>query len=76
MATSNFLPFTRPAIDEATIAAVGDVLRSGWISSGPKVREFEAQLSAPVRRPARACDEFGHRRDGDRIVAGECRAWR
>ncbi|MBP1203814.1 dTDP-4-amino-4,6-dideoxygalactose transaminase [Duganella sp. 1411] len=41
-----FLPFSRPTIDEATIAAVGDVLRSGWITSGPKVREFEEQLSA------------------------------
>ncbi|MBI4740627.1 MAG: DegT/DnrJ/EryC1/StrS aminotransferase family protein [Betaproteobacteria bacterium] len=41
-----FLPFTRPAIDEETIAAVGDVLRSGWITSGPKVQAFEAALSA------------------------------
>ena len=41
-----FLPFSRPTIDEATIAAVGDVLRSGWITSGPKVREFEERLSA------------------------------
>jgi len=41
----DFLPFTKPAIDEATIAAVGDVLRSGWITSGPKVQLFEAQLS-------------------------------
>jgi dTDP-4-amino-4,6-dideoxygalactose transaminase len=40
-----YLPFTRPSIDEPTIAAVGEVLRSGWITSGPKVREFEAQLS-------------------------------
>lgn len=40
-----FLPFSRPNIDEATIAAVGDVLRSGWITSGPKVQAFEAQLS-------------------------------
>jgi len=40
-----FLPFTRPSIDEATIGAVGDVLRSGWITSGPKVREFEQKLS-------------------------------
>ena len=52
--SQDFLPFTRPSIDEATIAAVGDVLRSGWITSGPQVREFEAQLSAycggrPVR---------------------------
>jgi dTDP-4-amino-4,6-dideoxygalactose transaminase len=40
-----FLPFTRPSIDEETIAAVADVLRSGWITSGPKVQAFEAALS-------------------------------
>ncbi|OGS91159.1 MAG: aminotransferase DegT [Gallionellales bacterium GWA2_60_18] len=50
----SFLPFSRPTIDEPTIAAVADVLRSGWITSGPKVQEFEKQLSAyfggrPVR---------------------------
>lgn len=49
-----FLPFTRPEIDEATIASVGEVLRSGWITTGPKSREFEAAISArcggrPVR---------------------------
>jgi len=40
-----FLPFTRPAIDEETIADVANVLRSGWITSGPKVQAFEAALS-------------------------------
>lgn len=40
-----FLPFTRPSIDEETIAAVGEVLRSGWLTSGPKVKAFEAALS-------------------------------
>jgi dTDP-4-amino-4,6-dideoxygalactose transaminase len=55
MTASNFLPFTRPTIDEATIAAVGAVLRSGWITSGPQVREFEAQLSKLCGgRPVRA----------------------
>ena len=44
-ALPTFLPFTRPSIDEETIAAVGAVLRSGWISSGPKVQAFEAALS-------------------------------
>ena len=43
-----FLPFTRPTIDEATIRAVGDVLRSGWITTGPNVAAFEAALSAYV----------------------------
>lgn len=42
---SNFLPFSRPTIDEATIASVADVLRSGWITTGPKVLEFEKRLS-------------------------------
>ncbi|HZQ71780.1 MAG TPA: DegT/DnrJ/EryC1/StrS aminotransferase family protein [Burkholderiales bacterium] len=40
-----FLPFTRPTIDEATIAGVADVLRSGWITSGPQVKAFEEALS-------------------------------
>jgi hypothetical protein len=40
-----FLPFTRPSIDEETIQGVAEVLRSGWITSGPRVLEFEAALS-------------------------------
>jgi dTDP-4-amino-4,6-dideoxygalactose transaminase len=40
-----YLPFSRPTIDEATIADVGEVLRSGWITSGPKVQAFEKMLS-------------------------------
>ena len=39
------LPFTRPSIDEETIAAVAQVLRSGWLASGPQVAQLEAQLS-------------------------------
>lgn len=42
--TLPFIPFTKPTIDEATIAAVAEVLRSGWITSGPKVLEFENAL--------------------------------
>jgi len=41
-----FLPFTRPSIDEETIQGVAEVLRSGWITSGPRVLEFEAALSS------------------------------
>ena len=39
------LPFTRPTVDEETIQGVAEVLRSGWLASGPKVAEFEAALS-------------------------------
>jgi dTDP-4-amino-4,6-dideoxygalactose transaminase len=42
----DFLPFTRPTIDEPTIADVVAVLRSGWIASGPKVAELERDLAA------------------------------
>ncbi|MBK9991084.1 MAG: DegT/DnrJ/EryC1/StrS aminotransferase family protein [Verrucomicrobia bacterium] len=50
-----FLPMTRPTIDDETIAGVCEVLRSGWITSGPKVKEFEAKLSAYFGgRPVRA----------------------
>lgn len=40
-----FLPFSKPTIDEDTIAAVAGVLRSGWLTTGPKNQAFEAQLS-------------------------------
>jgi len=51
----DFLPFTRPEIDDATIAGVAEVLRSGWITSGPQVKAFEAKLSDYFGgRPVRA----------------------
>ena len=40
-----YLPFARPSIDEESIAGVADVLRSGWIASGPNVLKFEQALS-------------------------------
>jgi dTDP-4-amino-4,6-dideoxygalactose transaminase len=43
-----FLPFARPSIDAESIAAVGEVLRSGQLASGPKVAQFEAALAAYV----------------------------
>ncbi len=53
-APAPYLPMTRPTIDEETIAGVAEVLRSGWITSGPKVKELEARLSeACGGRPVR-----------------------
>jgi dTDP-4-amino-4,6-dideoxygalactose transaminase len=43
-----FLPFTRPSVDEQSIAAVADVFRSGQLASGPKVQAFEAALAAYI----------------------------
>jgi UDP-4-amino-4-deoxy-L-arabinose-oxoglutarate aminotransferase len=41
-----FLPFSRPSITDADVAAVVQVLRSGWITTGPKNAEFEQALCA------------------------------
>jgi UDP-4-amino-4-deoxy-L-arabinose-oxoglutarate aminotransferase len=38
---TNFLPFSKPAIGDEEIAAVTEVLRSGWITTGPKNQELE-----------------------------------
>jgi len=46
MSTLPFLNFTKPSIDEETIATVADVLRSGWITTGPKCQALETALSA------------------------------
>ena len=43
--TLPFIPFTRPHFNQETIDAVAEVLRSGWVTSGPKLAEFEATLS-------------------------------
>jgi dTDP-4-amino-4,6-dideoxygalactose transaminase len=53
--TPAYLPMTRPSIDEGTIQGVCEVLRSGWITSGPQVKAFEAALSDYFGgRPVRA----------------------
>jgi UDP-4-amino-4-deoxy-L-arabinose-oxoglutarate aminotransferase len=40
------LPFARPVISEAAIAEIADVLRSGWITSGPRVLQFEKDFAS------------------------------
>ncbi|CAD5372625.1 Spore coat polysaccharide biosynthesis protein SpsC [Rubrivivax sp. A210] len=41
-----FLPFALPEIGEDEIAEVVDTLRSGWVTTGPKARRFEADFAA------------------------------
>lgn len=38
---NEFLPYCRPDVGEAEIAAVADSMRNGWLTTGPKVRQFE-----------------------------------
>ena len=42
------LPFCRPDIGEAEIAEVVATLRSGWLTTGPKTKEFERSFAAYV----------------------------
>jgi perosamine synthetase len=40
------IPYGRQAIDEADIASVNEALRSAWLTTGPKVGEFEQAFAA------------------------------
>ena len=40
------IPFSPPDMSEAEILEVADALRSGWITTGPKTKEFEKQIAA------------------------------
>ena len=41
-----FMPFALPDIGDEEIAEVVDTLRSGWVTTGPKARRFEADFAA------------------------------
>ncbi|MFK3789225.1 MULTISPECIES: UDP-4-amino-4-deoxy-L-arabinose aminotransferase [Pseudomonas] len=43
-----FLPFSRPSIGDEEVAAVEQVLRSGWITTGPKNQELEQLFAERV----------------------------
>ena len=47
-----FLPFALPDIGEEEIAEVVDTLRSGWVTTGPKAKRFEADFAAFLGDPA------------------------
>src|SRR4051812_24136282 len=48
MSRSEFLPFHVPSIGDEEIHAVTDTLRSGWLTSGPRVKAFEAAFAQAV----------------------------
>ncbi len=47
----SFLPFSRPGISEDEIAAVSEVLRSGWLTTGPATARFERLFAASTGSP-------------------------
>jgi len=46
MTDASFLPFARPCLNEESYRDVEAVLRSGWLTTGPRVAQFEKDLSA------------------------------
>ncbi|MBT1075190.1 DegT/DnrJ/EryC1/StrS family aminotransferase [Geobacter grbiciae] len=48
---SEFLPFSKPTIDDDEINEVVASLKSGWITTGPKVKRFEEAFKAYVGAP-------------------------
>ena len=48
------IPFHRPSITQAELDAVAAVLRSGWLTTGPRVKELEAAVTAYVSPSAEA----------------------
>ena len=47
-ARENFLPYALPDTDEAEIAEIAETIRSGWVTTGPKTHQFEAEFAAYV----------------------------
>jgi perosamine synthetase len=45
---TDFLPFALPDVDQREIDAVSEVVASGWLTTGPKARAFEAAFAAYV----------------------------
>lgn len=45
---SDFIPVSRPYFDEEEVKAVSEVLRSGWITTGPRCKEFEESFASFV----------------------------
>ncbi len=46
----DFLPFALPDLGEREIAAVGEAINSGWVTSGPKTKAFESAFAAYLER--------------------------
>ncbi len=49
------ISFSPPDITEEEIEEVADTLRSGWITTGPKTKEFERQIAAWCQTPKAVC---------------------
>lgn len=49
--SETFLPFSKPSINQAALDEVMDCLKSGWITTGPRVKMFENKLANYLKAP-------------------------
>lgn len=49
------IPFSPPRLDQKTIDEVADTLRSGWITTGPKTKRFEKEITAYTGAQSTIC---------------------
>lgn len=49
------IPFSPPRIDEETIQEVTKALQSGWITTGPRTKQFEKEINAYVGSKSTVC---------------------
>ena len=65
MTVKRNIPFSPPDISEAEIQEVADALRSGWITTGPKTKKFEHQISS-------YCQTARNDKDGNPLPVTAC----
>ena len=53
--TTKKIPFSPPDMSEREIQLVSEALRSGWITTGPKTKEFEKQIAAYCHTDKAVC---------------------
>ena len=45
---TSFLPFAIPTMDETDVAEVAEVVRSGWLTTGPRAQKFELEMATEI----------------------------
>ena len=68
------IPFSPPYIDDTVINEVVDSLRSGWITSGPKVKALEEEIKSFSGAKEVLCVNSWTSRSEERRVGKECRS--
>ncbi|MDP9342153.1 MAG: DegT/DnrJ/EryC1/StrS aminotransferase family protein [Actinomycetota bacterium] len=59
MTRTEFLPFYAPDVGDEEVREVSAALRSGWLTTGPRVQQFEEEFATAVGAPAAAAVNSG-----------------